>query len=198
MTQLATITSPIFGASKDTADFALKVALVVGFALLTALAAQASIYLPGTPVPITLQTLTVTLAALTLGPRLGAVSMALYITLALVGLPVLAEAKSGYQIVIGATGGYLLGFILAQPVIAYAARNGKAFGGAKGLIASMVLGYAVIFACGVLWLALRMNLSFPEALKQGFWPFLPGTIVKSLAAFMVGFAVTPWAIKRGW
>lgn len=198
MNQIAQLASPVFGASKDATDFALKVFGVVGFAALTAAAAQASIPVAGTPIPMTLQTLAVTLCALTMGPRLGAMSMLLYLGAAAAGAPVLAESSGGWASVIGASGGYLIGFVLAQPVMALAARNGKAFGGAKGLIASLVLGNVVVFTCGVLWLALYMKEGWSEALADGLWPFLPGTVIKSAAAFILGFGLVPWSIKRGW
>lgn len=198
MNQIAQLTSPIFGASKDVADYLLKVVMVLGFAVLTAWSAQASIPLPDTPVPVTLQTLSVTLAAYTLGPRLGVVSMLLYIAAAAFGAPVLADGASGIKSVIGATGGYLLGFVLVQPVMNLSARKGKSFAGANGLIVSLVVGNLVIFACGVIWLALWMGYGWTDALAKGLWPYLPGTLVKSGIAFILGFALVPWSCKRGW
>ncbi|MDX2116458.1 MAG: biotin transporter BioY, partial [Planctomycetota bacterium] len=175
MSQIASIASPVLGTSKSSADLALRAAGVVGFAALTALASQWSIPVPGTPVPMTLQTLAVTLCAFTMGPRLGLMSMLLYFAAAAAGAPVLADGAGGWNTAIGATGGYLLGFMLAQPVMAFAARNGKAFGGAKALLAALVMGNATIFAAGVTWLAIHQNLSLADALDQGLWPFLPGS-----------------------
>ena len=90
---------------------------VIGFALLTALGAAVRIPLPFTPVPITLQTLFVLLAGVTLGPRLGAASMAFYLLLGTAGYHVFAGSeRCGLQTIFGPTGGYLLGFLLAQPL----------------------------------------------------------------------------------
>ncbi len=178
-------------------ESALKVAGVVGFALLTALSAQAVVPIPGTPVPMTLQTLSVTVAALTLGGRLGALSMTLYLLLGMIGLPVYADASGGLHATLGATGGYLLGFILAQPIMAHAARTPTgAYAGWKGLLAALVLGHAAIFALGVLWLKIRLDLDLASAFDLGLWPFLPGSLIKGAAAFLLGLLVTPWVCRR--
>lgn len=180
-------------------DIALRVTGVVGFALLTALCAQVTIPIPGTPVPVTLQTLAVTVAALTLGGRLGALSMGLYVLLGMVGLPVYADASGGVNVVIGATGGYLLGFILAQPLMARSLRTGQgAYAGWRGVVTALVVGHLVIFACGVVWLQLQLGLGWALALDQGLWPFLPGSVVKGGAALFAGLLVAPWACRRGW
>jgi biotin transport system substrate-specific component len=200
MNQIASIASPVLGVSKDTSDFLLKVVGVLGFAALTALAARIAVPLPGTPVPMTLQTLAVTLAAFTLGPRLGTVSMILYLAAAAAGMPVLSKGGGGLAEMLAASGGYLIGFVLSQPVMAWSARNGRGggFGGAKGLITSLVLGSLVILGCGVVWQVLVLGWSLPTALERGVWPFLPGDVVKSAAAFVLGFGLVPWSAKRGW
>ena len=201
MNQLASIASPVLGVSRDTADFLLKVVGVVGFAALTAFAARIAVPLPGTPVPMTLQTLAVTLAAFTLGARLGSVSMIVYLAAAAAGLPVLSHGGGGLAEMMAASGGYLVGFVLSQPVMALAARTGGAkrgFAGAKGLIVSLVLGSGVILACGVLWQTIAMGWSLSKSLELGVWPFLPGDVVKSAAAFVLGFGLVPWSVKRGW
>jgi len=84
--------------------------LVGGAALLTALLAQVAVPVPGSPVPITGQTLAVVVTAAALGPLRGALGQALYVLLGAVGLPFYADAASGFQVVTGATGGYLIGF----------------------------------------------------------------------------------------
>ena len=91
---------------------AVTVVMVIGFALLTASAAQVRIPLPFTPVPITGQTFAVLLAGAALGSRAGAASQGLYVLLGLV-FPVYAGGASGFDHAVGATGGFLLGFVLA-------------------------------------------------------------------------------------
>lgn len=168
----------------------------VVFVLVLALAARVSLTIPGTPVPITLQTLVVTLAAFTLGARWGMLSMVLYWLLGGLGAPVFAEGASGWQSALGPTGGYLLGFVLAQPVMAAVARKDGAFAGGRGLIAALVLGSAVIMASGVTWLAIAIG-DLSLALSQGLWPFLPGMVIKSAVALGLGYFLVPWSIRLG-
>ena len=86
--------------------------LMIGFALLTALAAQIRFHIPGTPVPVTGQTFAVLLAGATLGSRTGAGSQLIYWLMGAIGLPVLAQANGGWEAAAGATFGYLFGFIV--------------------------------------------------------------------------------------
>jgi len=166
---------------------------VAAFALLTAVGAQIRIPLPDTPVPITLQTLFVVLAGMTLGPRLGALSMALYLLIGALGYEVFSAATSGHA-VFGATFGYLVGFVLSQPVIGWLA--GRDRGGPIGLALAALLGHAVVLSCGVLWLIIWLRIDVGQALILGFWPFVPGTLGKSGFAMAVG----PWLLKlrRRW
>src|SRR5919199_3510769 len=92
-------------------------ALVVAAAALTALCAQISFHLPGNPVPVTLQTFAVLLSGAALGANRGAAAMLLYVALGVVGVPVYAGGAHGTSIVFGATGGYLVGFMLAGWVV---------------------------------------------------------------------------------
>lgn len=172
---------------------------VVGFALLTAVAAQIRIPLPGTPVPMTLQTLAVTMCALTLGARLGGASMALYLLIGMVGFPVFADGAGGLEVVFGATGGYLVGFILAQPLIARLVRTRQgAFAGMSRLAMALVAGYALIFTMGVGWLMVMTTSTLGRALELGFVPFIVGALVKGGIACTLGTTAAPWSIRRGW
>ena len=169
----------------------LRVAGVVGFALLTAVGANIAIPLPHTPVPMTLQTLFVLLAGLTLGPRLGLVSMAFYLLLGSVGYHVFALGSWGLPSLIGSTGGYLLGFVLAQPIIGVLSRprtggHSPSYG---RLLVAILAGHAVIFACGLIWLAAWLHIGVTETLLLGLVPFIPGGVIKAVLAFGVGHAV---------
>ena len=157
------------------------VALVGGAALLTALLAQVAIPVAGSPVPITGQTLAVVVTAAALGPARGVAGQALYLLLGMVGLPFYSEASGGVEVVMGATGGYLLGFLPAAYLIGLAARHGqdRRFTRALPLFAA---GQLVIFAVGVPWLAVVANLSAAQALEAGFYPFLVGGAVKAVIA----------------
>ena len=92
-------------------------ALVIGFALLTAVAAQITIPLPWTPVPVTGQTFAVLVAGAALGWRRGAASQLLYVAMGAVGLPFYADGASGWDGLSGATGGYLVGFVIAAALV---------------------------------------------------------------------------------
>ena len=98
---------------------------MVGFALARGGGAHVAIPLPGTPVPMTLQTLVVLLAGVTLGPRLGLVSVTFYLLLGTAGYHVFAAGDWGLSTIFGATGGYLVGFALAQPILGSLTRPGR-------------------------------------------------------------------------
>jgi biotin transport system substrate-specific component len=156
---------------------------VVGFACLTAAAAHLAVPVPGSPVPITLQTLFVLLAGMTLGPRLGAMSMGFYLLLGLTGYHVFAAPFWGQGNVLGPTGGYLVGFVLAQPVIGALARRGEERRGQwSNLVTAALAGDVVIFAAGLIWLQVWMQTGPAQTLAMGFWPFVPGLILKTAAA----------------
>ncbi len=164
---------------------------VVGFALLTAVGAQIAIPLPGTPVPMTLQTLFVLLAGVTLGPRLGTVSMAFYLLLGTAGYHVFALGNWGMATVFGSTGGYLIGFVLSQPVIGGLARLGPKQW--RRVVAAVVVGNLIIFAAGLTWLSFWLGTGLAETLALGLWPFVPALVAKTLLAAGVGGMVLPSA-----
>lgn len=168
-------------------------ALVVGGALVTAALAQVVVPVPGSPVPITGQTLAVVVVAAALGPRRALASMGLYLLLGLAGLPFYSEASSGYQVVAGATGGYLVGFLPAAFLIGLAARRGadRRWWSALPLF---LAGQAVVFAVGVPWLAAATGMDAPAALAAGLYPFLVGGLVKAVVA--AGLLPGAWALVR--
>ncbi|MEJ5869045.1 biotin transporter BioY [Pseudokineococcus sp. 5B2Z-1] len=157
------------------------VALVVGGVLGMALMAQVAVPVPGSPVPITGQTLGLVLVAAALGPVRAVSVMGVYILAALVGLPFYSEASGGYEAVVGATGGYVVGFVPAAYLVGLAARHGadRRFLRALPLF---VAGQLVVFAVGVPWLAVTTGMSAAEAVAAGFTPFLLGGAVKAAVA----------------
>jgi biotin transport system substrate-specific component len=156
-------------------------ALVVGGALLTAACAQIQFPVPGSPVPVTGQTFAVLLAGAALGPLRGAASQLLYLLMGLVGMPVYSDATSGVDVLFGATGGYIVGFIVAAYAIGWAAERGWDRTPLRAL-PLFAVGQVVIFAIGVPWLAVVANYSAGEALEKGFVPFIIGGLVKSALA----------------
>lgn len=156
-------------------------ALVLTAALFTALLAQVEVPVPGSPVPISGQTLGVVLTAAALGPVRGAAGQALYVLLGAVGLPFYAGGDAGFSHLAGATGGYLFGFIIAGYLVGLAARHGLDRAPWKAL-PLFLAGQAVIFALGVPWLAAVADLSATDALDQGLYPFIVGGLVKAAIA----------------
>jgi biotin transport system substrate-specific component len=170
-----------------------NVVLVALGVLFTAVLAQVAVPVPGSPVPITGQTLAVVLTAAALGPVRGVAVQIVYMLAALVGLPFYSNASGGLDVVFGATGGYVVGFIPAAYLIGLAARHGADRNPLKA-IPLFIAGQAVIFAVGVPWLAVSTGMTASQALQAGFYPFILGGIVKAvIAAAVLG---TAWRVTR--
>lgn len=155
------------------------VALVTGGAALTAVLAQVAI--PLWPVPVTGQTLAVLVVGASLGAARGAASLALYAVLGVAGLPIFSDGASGLGVLMGTTGGYILGFIAAAALTGWLAerRWDRRFLGAA---VAMTVGTLVTFAFGMTWLAVATGGSFEQILAWGLVPFIPGGVVKALLA----------------
>ncbi len=163
------------------------IALVIGGSLLIGLCAQVKILLPFSPVPITGQTFAVLMIGALLGPWRGSLAVLSYIMEGVAGLPVFALG-GGFTVLIGPTGGYLLGFIPAAYLTGLLARKGwdRRIG---TTILAMVLGNIVIYAFGLLWLCCLMgiNRSVPAV---GLYPFVVGDLLK--------IALAAGALPAGW
>ncbi len=157
------------------------VALVVGGALLTAACAQISIPVPGDPVPITGQTFAVMVCGAGLGAVRGSAAMALYWLLGLVGLPFYADGDGGVHAAFGATGGYLIGFMVSAYIVGRLAEARLDRQPLKAL-PLFAVGQLVIFAIGVPWLAVNQELSMGDAIALGVAPFILGGLIKAAAA----------------
>ena len=169
--------------------------LALAFSLLTALSAQAVIPLPFTPVPITGQTFAVLLTGALLGPRLGAMTLALYLLEGGMGLPVFAHGAAGAARLLGPTGGYLLSYPFAAALVGGLAERGWDRRPAT-MLAAMLLGSLVVFTMGAGWLAHFVGPA--HALTGGVLPFLPGDMIKALLA--AGLVPLGWkclGAKRG-
>ena len=179
--------------------------IVVGTAIIVAGAyvsfnipqiAIGNVYVPANPyVPFSLQTFGVLFSGATLGFRRGLASTLLYLLLGVVGLPVFAVDPSGVhasgidtiatvtsgRIVLGTTGGYLIGFVLAAGVVGRLAELGWDRS-LRGSLAAMVIGSIAIYLVGLPWLAVAASLDVTKTLQFGLWPFVPGDLVKALVA----------------
>jgi biotin transport system substrate-specific component len=154
---------------------------IVLAAALTALAAQVSMPVPGSPVPVTGQTFAVLLTAAALGPVRGLAAQILYLAAGMAGLPVFAGAGHGPGVVFGATGGYLAGFLVAAVITGYGARRGADRSPARTLML-FALASVVIYLIGTVWLCLDTGMSASAGIAAGVTPFLPGDAVKALLA----------------
>ena len=166
-----------------TAGWLRDVILILLGALLVAGLAQIEIPLPFTPVPITGQTFGVLLVSAALGSKRGAASLLSYLAWGTIGLPFFAGGAHGLNILIGATGGYLIGFIIAAYVIGFLAERGLERSVRTSLIPFLV-GTVIIYVCGIAWLTAVIG-SFSKALVAGLLPFLIGDTIKLIAASLV-------------
>ena len=151
------------------------VSLVIGGSVAIAAAAQLKIVLPFTPVPVSAQTFVVLLIGALFGAKRGVVTVMTYLSLGVLGLPVFAAATPGPGALVSPTAGYLAGFVFAAWVMGRLSERGwdrRAWTTALALCLSSL----VIFACGVLWLGRFVG--WDKVLQTGFFPFIPGDLLK--------------------
>ena len=145
------------------------------------LLAQIAIPVPGSPVPVTGQTLAVLLIGTTYGARLGVLTFATYLLAGVAGAPIFApsatSANHGIDRLIGATGGYLVGMLIASLVLGYLADR-KADQKFRTSFPALLLGDAIIFTFGLLWLQQTLDLSWAKTIAAGFTPFILGEALK--------------------
>jgi biotin transport system substrate-specific component len=144
------------------------------------IAVGAWVSLPFFPVPLTLQTLFVLLAGAVMH-RYAVIPASLYLLLGALNLPVFHNGTAGLGILLGPTGGYMLGFIPAALIVGLAYEQKRKSIRISGLIA----GSASIYALGTIWLTLSAGLPFYEALVIGVLPFIPGDILKGYAVYLI-------------
>ena len=171
--------------------------LVAAGAGLTAVAAQIAV--PLWPVPITGQTLAVLLVGVTLGAVRGAVSLSLYAVLGIVGLPVFSDASSGWSVVAGPTGGYIIGFIFAAGFAGWLAQREWDRKPVWAFLAFLA-GSVIPFAFGLPWLAAALGTyglpnDLGSVLASGLYPFIIGGVIK--AGLGAGIITLAWyGVKR--
>ncbi|MCC7460466.1 MAG: biotin transporter BioY [Proteobacteria bacterium] len=169
-----------------------RVLWIAAFAILTGLSSLVKIPLGFTPVPVSLQTAVVILSGVILG-RDALWAQGLYLLLGGIGLPFFTPDTPGVQVLFGATGGYLLGFVFAAAFIGYKIRpqwnNLPIWKRTAFLLASSML----IFIPGVIQLKFVAGVSFARALELGFYPFMLGDVIKSL---VVSFVPSKFTLNR--
>ena len=155
------------------------------FAAIIGVLAQMTIPLP--VVPITGQTLAIGLAATILGSRLGLLSVVLYIIIGAAGVPVFAEMKAGFAVLIGPTGGYLVGFIPAVYIIGLYLEK-TSFNFIQAMVANS-LGMIITLLFGTIWLKYAADLSWTAALTGGLTPFVVVGLIKAGLAAWIGVLI---------
>jgi biotin transport system substrate-specific component len=191
-TRSATLTlAPRTGVAADT----LLVAAGTG---VVAAAAQISVPLPFTPVPVTGQTFAVLVVGTALGTIRGTASLAFYLLLGAAGAPIYAGHSSGWSVVSSASGGYIVGFVLAAALAGFLAerRWDRQFSSA---VAAMLTGNVVIYLVGLPWLAIVLNADLNRTLEYGLYPFVPGDLLKLYLAAAVlpgAWRVVGWIERR--
>lgn len=167
-----------------------KVLLALSFAGFTGLSAQIRIYLPFTPVPITGQVFMVLLSGVVLGKWYGGLSQSLYVGLGCLGVPWFAGMNGGYMYVImGATGGYLIGFIVVATMCGWLTQTHIRARTLTGLLSMMLLGVLVIYLFGASYL-MCLGMSFQDAILKGVLPYIPFDLAKAILVAYIGTAIT--------
>ena len=153
-------------------------AFIVGGTLFIAALAQIAIPVPGSPVPVTGQTLAVYLIGTTYGARLGFATFATYLLAGIAGAPVFAPAATvGLARLTGATGGYLIGMLVAVLVLG-ALADRKADQKFKTSFPALIFGSVIVFAFGLIWLNVSLNLTWAQTISAGLTPFIFGEVIK--------------------
>ena len=152
-----------------------RMALIGVMTAVTCILGPFSIPLPFSPVPISFTNLAIYLAAYVLGMKACTISYLIYMLLGMVGVPVFSGFTAGVGKLAGPTGGYLVGFFVDH------------FPGKVALhIVGMVLGLAICYIFGTVWLAGQLNMNFVAGLGVGVIPYLPGDAVKIIFTALIG------------
>ena len=175
-------TSAIYGALVRPSSIWREIPILLGFNLLLVVTSYISFHPPWSPVPITGQTFGVLLIAMALGRVRGAGVVLAYLAEGAAGLPVFAGGTAGIPILFGPTGGYLIGFLIAAYVVGWLADIGLSHKYHLSF-AAMIVGTAIIFACGLAWLTFFVPSDM--LLMAGLYPFLPGAAIKIAVAAVV-------------
>ena len=170
-----------------------KMVLCSLFATLTAILTQIAI--PIGPVPINLSTFVVFCAAALLGSKLGSLSLIIWVTLGIVGVPVFSMFRSGIGTLLGPTGGYIIGYIPATFITGLLIEK---FNNNKALIypITMLAGMLTYFVLGTAWFMFSTSTELWDALMICVFPFIPGDLIKILAATMVAKRVRPMLYSK--
>lgn len=161
-----------------------QMVLIALMTAVTCVLGPLSIPLPFSPVPISLTNFAIFLAIFVLGMKSGTISFIIYLLIGAVGVPVFSSFRGGFQVLAGPTGGYLIGFIFLALIMGFALDHFDRK--LVPTIIGMIIGMAVCYAFGTVWLAKLLSLSFKEGLMMGVIPYLAGDAAKIIIAAIVG------------
>lgn len=163
-----------------------KMTIIALFAAIIGILAQIAIPLP-IGVPITGQTFAIGLTATILGSRYGTYATMLYIAIGAVGIPVYAHLTAGFGIIVGPTGGFLIGFIPTVYIIGLYLEK-TSFSVVQATIAN-IIGMFVTLLCGTAWLKVSAELTWTAAFVSGFIPFIVVGLIKAFLAASAGIII---------
>ena len=161
-----------------------QMVLIALMTAVTCVLGPLSIPLPFSPVPISLTNFAIFLAIFVLGMKNGTISFIIYLLLGAVGVPVFSSFRGGFQVLAGPTGGYLIGFIFLALIMGFVLDHFDRK--LVPTIIGLIIGMAVCYAFGTVWLAKLLSLSFKEGLMMGVIPYLAGDVAKIIIAAIVG------------
>lgn len=165
-----------------------NISTMIKIAIMAALISVLSyVTVPLPPVPITGQTLGIMLTGLILSPINAAISVLIFILLGAIGIPVFSGGQAGLPVLVGPTGGYIVGFLIGAIVISLLKKDGKSF--TINAIASIIGGVIVVYCIGVPWLAKSLALPLKTALITGVGQFLIGDLIKVVLASYIAVQI---------
>lgn len=163
-----------------------QITLTALMAALLCVTGPLSLPIPISPVPLSLATMAVCLSACILGWKLGTMSVLIYLLMGFCGLPVFSNFSGGPAKLAGPTGGYLLGYLFLALIAGWFFSR---FSHPALRMAGMILGTAVCYLFGTLWLCFQAGLSLKQGLVMGVIPYIPGDLVKMLLVLYLGPAI---------
>ena len=176
MNNASTTTKPIFEVK--------QLALIGLMSAVICILAPISFHIPISPVPISLGFLAIYFVVSVMGMKLGTISVAIYILLGLVGLPVFTDFTGGPGKLFGPTGGYIVGYIFMALICGFFID--KCGNHLPLTFLGMLIGTGVCYLFGTVWLAFQSSYTFPEALAAGVLPYIPLDLVKLVIAMVIG------------
>ena len=191
ISQVSTLKSAVI--SRTTAIT--QISLILGGTIFLAVMAQISFPIPGSPVPFTGQTLGVLLLGTAYGASLGFSTVAFYLLMGIAGAPIFASGSHGFEKIAGATGGYLVGMLIASLVLGALAGR-KWDQKIKTVIPTMIIGNVIIFTAGLIWLHQYTGQSWSWTVEKGLTPFILAEFIKIAIASTALPAVWRLVAKR--